>query len=234
MNMQLDTSEVRVAVTEYLRKRGVVVEDPQQVLIGIIKTASGERIDIVGCSPSVVATNVKLPEGPLPMSAATTHMCQTAGRSNCTPCMRFEADLWEAINRYAGTVGGDPSNYVHGNVPRMQAVADVGRIVEQKTADLERDLAHLRRLYAESRDYVRALEGERDALIEAGRQDVAEIDRLDVVVGKLRACLTSVRSFLRGVAGRPELGSGAKDLTDEAEIVSIVLLEVAEKGSVTP
>jgi hypothetical protein len=33
--------------------------------------------------------------------------------------------LWEAINRYAISVGGDPSEHVHDNTPRMQAVADV-------------------------------------------------------------------------------------------------------------
>ena len=64
MNMQLDTSEVQIAVTEYLRKRGVVIEDPRQVLIGIAKIVSGERIDIVGCAPIVIASNVKLPAEP--------------------------------------------------------------------------------------------------------------------------------------------------------------------------
>lgn len=64
MNMQLDTGEVQVAVAEYLRKRGVTIEDPQQVLIGIAKTVSGERIDIVGCAPIVVAINVQLPAEP--------------------------------------------------------------------------------------------------------------------------------------------------------------------------
>jgi hypothetical protein len=43
--------------------------------------------------------------------------------------MQFEDDLWEAINRYAISVGGDPASHVYDNVSRMQAVADVGKIV---------------------------------------------------------------------------------------------------------
>jgi hypothetical protein len=38
-------------------------------------------------------------------------------------------DLWDAINRYAISVGGDPSKHVYGNVARMQAVADVGKVM---------------------------------------------------------------------------------------------------------
>lgn len=63
MNMQLDTSEVQVAITEYLRKRGVIVEDTQQVRLEIINH-QGSRMEIVGCAAVVVANNVKLPEGP--------------------------------------------------------------------------------------------------------------------------------------------------------------------------
>jgi hypothetical protein len=33
--------------------------------------------------------------------------------------------LWDAINRYAVTCGGEPSKYVHGNTLRQRAVADV-------------------------------------------------------------------------------------------------------------
>ena len=63
VNMQLDTSEVQIAVTEYLRKRGVVVDDPRQVRLDIIDP-SGTRLNIVGCSPVVVAQNVQLPSEP--------------------------------------------------------------------------------------------------------------------------------------------------------------------------
>ena len=62
MNMQLDTSEVQAAVTDYLRKRGVVIEDARQVHLAIVD-AAGTRIRIAGCSPVVVAHNVTLPEG---------------------------------------------------------------------------------------------------------------------------------------------------------------------------
>ena len=62
MNMQLDTSEVQAAITDYLRKRGVVVEDVRQVHLAIVN-ASGTRMDIVGCSPVVFALNVTVPEG---------------------------------------------------------------------------------------------------------------------------------------------------------------------------
>ncbi len=138
--------------------------------------------------------------------------------------MRFEVDLWDVINAYATSVGGDPSAHVYGNTARMLAVAAVARVVDQvsswrqidditieelakggnaaaaracelttdnatlrtKIVELERDHVHLKRLYAESRDYVGALERERDALVEASRRDVAEIDRLDAEVEALR------------------------------------------------
>ena len=64
------------------------------------------------------------------------HTCGTEGRSNCTSCTQLEIELWEAINRYAGSVGGDPSKQVHGNVPRMQAVADVSRLISQQRASI--------------------------------------------------------------------------------------------------
>lgn len=62
------------------------------------------------------------------MSAAN-HTCGSGGRSNCEPCMRFEVELWDAINRYAAAVGGDPASHAHGNEARMRAVADVGAVV---------------------------------------------------------------------------------------------------------
>ena len=62
MNMQLDTSEVQAAVTDYLRNRGVVIEDPRQVRLEIIDPHGG-RMSIAGYSPVVFAHNVQLPEG---------------------------------------------------------------------------------------------------------------------------------------------------------------------------
>lgn len=61
--MQLDRGEVQTAITEYLRKRGVAVDDTEQVQLAIVDR-QGQRIDIVGCSPVVTVYNVKLPEGP--------------------------------------------------------------------------------------------------------------------------------------------------------------------------
>lgn len=37
--------------------------------------------------------------------------------------------LWEAINRYAETCGGDPGKHCYGNYERMQAVAEIERLV---------------------------------------------------------------------------------------------------------
>ena len=62
MTMQLDLHEVQIAVTEYLRKRGVIVEHEQQVQLGIVNGV-GERLSIAGCAAVVVAYDVKLPEG---------------------------------------------------------------------------------------------------------------------------------------------------------------------------
>jgi hypothetical protein len=59
------------------------------------------------------------------------HECAVRGRSNCEACMQLEIELWEAINRYASSVGGDPSRRVYGNVPRMQAVADVNNTIRK-------------------------------------------------------------------------------------------------------
>ena len=41
--------------------------------------------------------------------------------------------LWDEINRYVQTCGGDPSKRVYGNTRRMTAVAEIEKII----ADLE-------------------------------------------------------------------------------------------------
>ncbi len=61
--MQLDLSEVQTAVTDYLRRRGVVIEDASQVQLAI-GSSTGEHLKIVGCSPVVVVYNAKRPEAP--------------------------------------------------------------------------------------------------------------------------------------------------------------------------
>lgn len=179
------------------------------------------------------------------------HTCQTQGRSNCPLCMQFEVALWDAISRYAISVGGDPAKHVEDNVARMQAVAEVGAIVRRDSslvaggaqiaeppadlptnpdcqgvigtigacgsegyycsdrcwtigrlqaartqvteyerrlglAPLALDYRHLKRLYCESRQYVDALERERDDLVEACNRGGAEQDRLDNLVDCMR------------------------------------------------
>lgn len=61
--MQLDTNEVQVAITEYLRKRGAIIDNEQQVQLAVLDR-QGQRIEIVGCTPVVVVYNAKLSEGP--------------------------------------------------------------------------------------------------------------------------------------------------------------------------
>lgn len=61
----------------------------------------------------------------------TAHTCERDGRSGCLLCRHLEGELWDAINHYAVSVGGDPSRHVYGNTSRMQAVVDVGRAVNK-------------------------------------------------------------------------------------------------------
>lgn len=61
MTMQLDLPDVQAAIVEYLRARGITVDDAQQVQLAIIDQA-GQRMNIVGCQPVVMALHVQLPE----------------------------------------------------------------------------------------------------------------------------------------------------------------------------
>lgn len=133
------------------------------------------------------------------------HTCVTSGHSSCQPCLRLEMELWNAINRYAEAVGGDPSKHVHGNVPRMQAVADVGKVVTKVLSQQQID------------DIVV------EDLAKASNAAAAAACACDAEVERLRAALIDVRGFLRGVARRPELGRGAKDLINEVEALDRVL-----------
>lgn len=58
--MQLDLREVQEAVADYLHKRGVIVGDTERIQIEIIDR-SGARMNIVSCTPVVVAYDVELP-----------------------------------------------------------------------------------------------------------------------------------------------------------------------------
>lgn len=133
------------------------------------------------------------------------HTCATTGRSSCPPCMQFEVALWDAINRYAITVGGDPAHHVYGNTARMQAVADVGKIVARVA----------------SREQIDDLVVEE--LAKGGNAAAAAACDRGAEIKRLQEALREVRVFLRGVARRPELGRGAKDLIDEAEAIDRVL-----------
>lgn len=57
------------------------------------------------------------------------HTCVEDGRARCLECRDLEVALWEAINRYAVTVGGKPSALTHDNKERQQAVAAVGAVL---------------------------------------------------------------------------------------------------------
>ena len=50
-----------------------------------------------------------------------------------------QVSLWDAINRYATTCGGDPSQHVYGNTPRMTAVADTNRVIHNLAARIRAD-----------------------------------------------------------------------------------------------
>jgi hypothetical protein len=124
--------------------------------------------------------------------------------------VKFEADLWGAINRYAISVGGDPASDVYGNSTRMQAVAAVGEIVDSVAARQQID-----DLVVE--DLVKGSNGAAAAACVRG----AEIDRL-------RAALIYIRGFLLGAAQRPDRQGLAKDLIDEAAMIAGVLAKVKE------
>lgn len=46
-----------------------------------------------------------------------------------SPEMKRRVALWDAINRYVESCGGDPAKHVYGNTARMMAVVEVERIV---------------------------------------------------------------------------------------------------------
>lgn len=63
MTVQLNLSEVQVAIAEYLRKRGLVVEDADQVKLVNFSAHTG-YVNIANVTPMVVVHDAKLPEGP--------------------------------------------------------------------------------------------------------------------------------------------------------------------------
>lgn len=63
MTVQLSLTEVQVAVTDYLRKRGVIVDDADQVKLVNFSTHTG-YVNIANVTPMVVVHDAKLPETP--------------------------------------------------------------------------------------------------------------------------------------------------------------------------
>jgi predicted nuclease with TOPRIM domain len=115
--------------------------------------------------------------------------------------------------------GHDPScRHYHEEAAQDQAELRARlEALEQKVeqlVDRVTDYAHLKKLYAESRDYVSTLVDERDGLVDANRKLTAQNDRLDGMIDKLRNALVGARGFMIGVAGRAETGSAVRELTN--------------------
>lgn len=72
--------------------------------------------------------------------------------------IEFQVALWDAINAYAATCGGDPGKRVYGNTPRQTAVSAVNRAIaahvrelmtkmaDARIAELEAKVARLKRI----------------------------------------------------------------------------------------
>jgi hypothetical protein len=127
------------------------------------------------------------------------HTCESGDRSSCELCMQFNDDLWDAVNDYAISVGGDPSESIYGNVPRMEAVEAVSKIVDQVLSRQRID------------DIVV------DDLAKSGNAAAAYACEAGAEAARLRAVLTEVRGFLRG--------RGVQDLFDYAAVLDRVLDE---------
>lgn len=71
MIVQLSLSQVQVAVADYLRKRGVIVDDADRIQLEIVRH-DGARISVVGATPVVIAYDVEFPpdDGPYRSAAA--------------------------------------------------------------------------------------------------------------------------------------------------------------------
>ena len=69
---------------------------------------------------------------------------------------RWKVDLWNAIDAYAVSVGGDPQKHVYGNVPRMNAVVSVESAIDTARAE---DKAEIEACHANHRDAIRKLTG---------------------------------------------------------------------------
>lgn len=118
----------------------------------------------------------------------TKHTCMSSGRSSCAPCMQFETELWDAVNRYAFCVGGDPAKHTYGNVPRMQAVADVGKVVA-RTVSGGHEVVSLRAALIDVRDFLTSLLGRYELArdVQSLREDLhKEAEKLDHVLDETK------------------------------------------------
>jgi hypothetical protein len=61
-----------------------------------------------------------------------------------------ENALWDAINRYAMSCGGDPSDHVHGNTLRQQAVVEVSEAVSEIVRACDADVSAFSALLGEA------------------------------------------------------------------------------------
>jgi hypothetical protein len=100
--------------------------------------------------------------------------------------LRDAANEIDRLNAAVATLIGRAATHQHIDDVVVDERAKDSDVAATRAGQLTADHAHLLRLYAESRDYVGALQRERDALVEASRRDVAEISRLEDEVEALR------------------------------------------------
>ena len=127
--------------------------------------------------------------------------------------------------------GHDPScRHFHEEAAQDQAELRTRlEALEQKVdqlVDRVTDYAHLKKLYANSRDYVQTLVGERDELIEANRKLTAQNDRLYGTADKLRNVLVSSRGVMLGVAHQAEMSDVRTALCEVAAELEHLLAEI--------
>ena len=105
---------------------------------------------------------------------------------------------------------------------RLEALEQkVERLVDRVT-----DYEHLKKLYADSRDYAQTLVRERDDLAEANRRLVTQNDRLDGMVDKLRNAVVTMRGFMLGVAQRAATADVRTSLLEVATELEQLLAEI--------
>lgn len=166
----------------------------------------------------------------------------------CAGCEQLKRALWEAINRHAVSVGGDPtcrtrpSERSYDSLSRTQAVADIDATVMEirnhEATQLcthtqlgcrghaeDHEIGRLQAVMIDVRGFLRGL-ARRPVL--ARSQELLDAvgaleDLIGTETGRLRSVLLAVRGYLRGLAFHPELGCCAQDLLDGAVALDRVL-----------